>query len=496
MELRWYQVEAVEALLKSTDNTIAVLPTGAGKTLTLTTFVQQFKGKILILSHVREIVEQNFMSLVACVDDVGLYSAGLGMKHIDRITVGGIQSVYPNLKKFKDVDLVIIDECHLVSESGMYNTTLKTIGCRYIGLTATPYRLKEGYLHHSGIFDSICYEAPVDKLTEQGYLSPLKTYGSTDNEFDTSSLKTVAGDYSMSDMSLAFDRETISRQICSQLLKYKDKYKHWLLFCIDIKHAENVAAILNELGVMAEAVHSDSPRDQALEDFKSGKIQAVTNVNILTVGFDFPAIDMIVILRPTKSPVLHVQALGRGMRTWPGKDHCLVKDYSGNIGRLGMVENLRLSFEGRAKGTGKGQSPFLKTCPECDLIQHPSIRVCECGHKFQFQHHLNTTAHVEQKEVWYEVKNVMYNIHHKAGSPNSLKVSYICGTRVFSEWVLIGHTGFARHKAKHWVNRRWQSNEPAPDNLIELYKNSNKLWRPSKIKVEEQGKYPKILAVA
>jgi len=289
MKPRWYQEEAVTAALaylgKGKGNTIVVSPTGSGKSLMLSMLVKQLKGEVLILSHVQEILEQNFNTL-RDIPDLGLYSSGLGVKLIKRVTIAGIQSVWRNPKLFKNVSIVLIDECHMINNEGMYKTFLDALDVPYIGLTATPYRLKSGLLYGKGkIFDSVCYEAPMDKLTEQGYLSPIVTYGSKD-ELDLTGIKTQGGDFKLSDMSDKYDRDGVTNKIVRELTQYKTTYKHWLAFCIDIKHAEHVAEALNNIGITSEAVHSDSPRDQAILDFKAGKIQCLTNVNILTVGFD------------------------------------------------------------------------------------------------------------------------------------------------------------------------------------------------------------------
>ena len=344
-------------------------------------------------------------------------------------------------------------------------------------------------------FDDLIYESFVPRLTREGYLSKLVTYGSVE-EFDTSDIQSSGGDFKLNEMSTKFNRDLVTSRIVDQLLEYKNVRKHWLIFCIDIKHANSVANMLNERSIITEAVHSESPRDQALLDFKAGRIQAVTNVNVLTIGFDFPNIDLIVVLRPTKSPTLHVQMMGRGLRKADGKDDCLIKDYSGNIKRLGTISNLQVDLEGKIKKKKSGEIPFLKTCPKCEKLNSPAVRKCECGHEFKFQHNLKTVAHSEAKPpTWYDVTRVLYQIHHKKGSPNSVKVTYICGLRMFNEWVLLDHPGYAGHSAKQWVKNRWRVSETAPTTTGELHSKSKDLWTPNRIKVDEAGKYPHITGI-
>jgi len=494
---RWYQDEAVKSTIdyirsNPGKSPVIVIPTGGGKTIVIDMLVKQLNAKVLILSHSKEILEQNFESLSKALPSVGLYSASLGLHIIRDVTVAGIQSVYRKSNLFARFKYIIIDEAHLISNSqdSMYNTFLGSLKVPCIGLTATPYRLNGGLIYGPGkMFDAVSFNVSSKRLTEEGYLSPLKVYGST-SEFNTEGVATQAGDFKLSDLSLRFDREAVSSQIVNDLLKYKENYKHWLVFCIDIAHAENVSNLLNKAGITCEAVHSESPRDQSLIDFKDGKIQAVTNVNILTVGFNYPEIDLIAVLRPTKSPTLHVQLLGRGCRTSKNKKHCLVKDYSGNIRRLGMVDDVKVNINDKKAGTG--ENPFMKTCPECELLNYPAVRQCECGYKFKFEHNLSPTSYTSEPK-WYTVSDIKYSIHHKANSPDSLKISYICGVRVFDEYILIEHPGYAGYKAKHMLKNRWGSDAPQPTTIMELKLNCDKLKRPKQICVDDFDKYPKII---
>ncbi len=493
MKFRWYQEEAITAMLKFTEQSkiksgVVVLPTGSGKTLVMQEFIRRSGLRVLLLSHVKEILEQNF-ECVAPLGNVGVYSAGLDIKMIDEITIAGIQSVYKIPEMFLDFDLVLIDECHLVSDEGMYRAFLDYLRIPYIGLTATPYRLKHGYIYKAGLFDHLIYEAPVGRLQDEGFLTRIEMVGSCD-QFDTEGLATTGGDFNLKDASLRFDRSGMTNRIVDSLIKYKNDYKHWLLFCIDIKHAEHVAKALNGGGITAAAVHSESPRDETLQAFKHGEIQAVANVNVLTVGFDYPEIDLIAILRPTKSPIVHVQAIGRGLRIADGKDHCLVKDFAGNTSRLGFIDDLA-PIEKQKKGKG-GINPFAKTCPDCEKIHAPAVRQCPCGYEFKFEHHLRADAHVPPK--WYKIEGVFYHIHKKPNKPDSFKVTYSCGVKSFSQWILLDHPGYAGYKAKFWLAKRWQgARDGLPRNVSELYAYRNRIMTPAKILVDDNAKYPKIL---
>ena len=492
MKLRPYQGDAVRAMLDCEGNGVVVLPTGSGKTLVMREFVRLCGKRVLLLSHVKEILAQN-LECLAGLPDVGLYSAGLKIQLIKHVTIAGIQSVYKKAHLFKSFDVALIDECHLINDEGMYHDFLEELGIPYIGLTATPYRLKQGYIYeNSKLFDTKLYEAPVKQLTKDGYLSEIVMEGA-ETEMDTTGISLTGGDFNLKESSLRFDRKGMTDNIIKTLIPYKTRYKHWLLFCIDIEHAEHVAAALWEAGITAAAVHSKMDRDVSIDLFKSGDIQALANVNILTTGFDYPEIDLIVMLRPTKSPTLHVQAIGRGLRMAPGKEHCLVKDFAGNTGRLGFIDNLAPIGDAEKKGKGTGINPFSKTCPECYTISHPMVQVCpKCGHKFKFDHGLSLKAHVPPK--WYDVEQVYFDIHNKIGSPPILKVTYICGLKRFNSWVCIEHPGYAGHSAKYWVAKRWKGSDPAPTTVREAVDSKRWFSQPKRIQVDANAKYPKILA--
>lgn len=487
----YYQPQAVKAAVEADCNGVILLPTGSGKSHVLRGIAESVDGGVLILSHVKEILEQNF-SRLAGMDDIAIYSAAIGIKMIDRITVASIQSVYKSANLFRHVRLVLIDEAHLVNDVGMYKQFLTDLGVPYIGLTATDFRLKGGYIHGpDGMFDKIIFQADAKKLTQEGYLCPLKYKGDKE-PMDMSNIRVTGGDYNLKDMSLKFNRDAVTEHLARQICLYSD-YKHILIFCIDIEHAENMAECLTRYGMTAKAVHSKSPRDKALRDFKAGKIQALTNVNILTTGFDFPAIDMIVVLRPTKSLTLHQQMLGRGMRIHESKEYTLIKDFTNNTASLGTVTD-PADMEYKKKGKGKGDT-WMKPCPECDSLWPTATLRCTCGYKFQFRHNIKLEAHKEVKlPKWYPVDQVYYSIHHKVGKPNSLKVTYICGAKKFDQYILLDHGGQAAHNAKQWIRKRYTKN-PLPTNIPDLYANKANLKKPIRVQVDETGKYARIKSV-
>jgi DNA repair protein RadD len=510
-KLRHYQEEAATSAIKylqrKKGNPLIALPTGSGKSLVLAELVryvvEEWNGRVMILSHVKEILEQNYKHIVDYTGyEVAMNSSMLGRREYGQITVAGIQSVYRNPRKFHQVQLVIIDEAHLVSMDldTMYQKFLAGIG-HYVcvGLTATPFRLGDGYIYgkdklFGDLVSDWCTAERFVQLIDEGFLCKLTTKR-TELEMDTSGINLVAGDFNEKQLSDKFDREIITNEAIKEIIAAGKNRKKWLIFAIDINHAEHIAEMLIRNGIPTAPVHSkmkDSgfDRDKSIEGFRYDRYKCVVNVNILTTGFDHPGVDLIALLRPTQSPVLHVQTLGRGSRIDDGKSDCLVLDFAGNTARLGPVNNVLVRVKG--KGLGGGE-PITKTCPRCQSILPPAVKFCpDCNFEFIFEHGLSMYASEdivieEGKDYWMPVLHVDYSIHARFGSPSSLKVSYkISSRQSVSEWICVEHKGFAKHKADHWIKYR---GGPPCSTVEQLLSHSDELSIPTKILIQKRGKH-------
>jgi len=524
LKLRWYQVEAITACMEylvstcGKKNPLIVCPTGSGKSIIIAKIAELIQkivdrdpdAVIMVVSHVKEIIEQDAEELTDLLgeDLVGVYSSGLKRKERRQVTVAGIQSVFRKAHLFKKTTHIIVDEAHLIPPDGegMYHTFIDAIDAPVIGLTATPFRLGSGYLHKgkNKLFDKLVYDVDIVKLIKQGHLSPLLTKGSK-HELSTEGIKKIGNEFSSKALEEKFDKFEKTKDIVGELVKYKETRKSWLLFAIGIEHAEHIAEQLRDLGVVAEAVHSElnnTLRAEHVRNFKSGRIQALVSVATLTTGFNHPEVDLIGLIRPTNSPVLHVQMIGRGLRTAEGKEDCLVLDFAGNIMRLGPINDIHIAEKGKG---GKGEAP-VKCCPDCEThVPASAARCYVCGHEFPInrERKLSTRAYETEavrtatKPAWQKVSKVLYQIHHGAKG-ESLKVTYVCGMRMFNEWVALGRGSRAGYMAEHWWTYRSQWNKHAdfwpPKTVQEAIKRANKgeLNAPVKILINENGKYPSI----
>lgn len=554
--LRWYQEEAVQSVFdflstsKNLENPALSMPTGTGKSVVnaeiirraLTTWPEM---RILMLTHVKELVEQNAQKMRSLwpYAPLGIFSAGLKMKQPNHpIVFGNVQSVSRFLAKYPKGlgvrHLLIIDECHLLSPK---NTSQyqKVIGhlkesnplLRVIGLTATPFRLGKGMITDGdGLFDGLCYNlsSPENfvKLLDEGFLSPLFPKIPTGKAMiDTSELKIVAGEYSNTDLSEMID--AIMDDAVREIVRYgvAEDRKSWLVFAASIENCEKIAEAFRALGIDAESVHSGltaEENDRVLRNFKAGRLRCIVNNNKLTTGFDHPPIDLIGMLRVTTSPGLWVQMLGRGTRPAPGKRNCLVLDFGGNGLRLGPINNPKIPPKPGAK-SGQGDAP-MRVCPNCFFMQPTAIRFCGCcGYEYPKNSNLNSSAsNVELIELpkqftdvqhtefvpppiplpqEFPVTNILYRQHVKktdglAALP-TLKVSYISGlTKVADEYISFSHTGNARRRAEKWWAERCPHYPEAPPDTKTALEYHSMLNKPRTVTISNVGKYPKVLGVS
>lgn len=519
MKPRHYQEEAAEDLYQDVIkdpncHPVGILPTATGKSLIICLLIDKIisgnpKAKVLVLAHDSRILEQDYDKLVDYFHSgIAMYSSHFNMREISMVTVAGIQSVYRRAKQFEHFDYVIIDEAHMINteQKGMYRNFLAKIKANYIGLTATAFRTGYGMIDQgkTALFNKISYDASTPTafqyFIDNGYLSPLYAKG-TKMRLNPDGVSILGGDYQTNELSKKFDIDPINFACVAEIIAFGEKYKRWLVFAIDTEHCDHVAAIFNSEGISAISIHSKHKDvDQRILDYKAGKYRVAINVNMLTVGFDFPEIDLIGMLRSSASPVFHVQTGGRGMRVSEGKTHCLFLDFAGNTKRMGPIDNIQIKQKSDIKKEGVA---IIKECPECQILLYASVKECHnCGHVFEFKSKLQETAdsdtaimskEIEYEKIWFDVKQVTYGIISRKGKPSYMKVSYFCGLQTFSEPVCINFKGWAGDKAKSWIMYRLKFSANMPKDLQELYKRANELRKPQKIFLEIGGKYPKFI---
>jgi DNA repair protein RadD len=368
--LRDYQQHVFEKIKADIDvpgASVVVMPTGSGKSH-LIAAAATLKQPVLILQPSVELVVQNRAKLAAIVppEEIGVYSASFGTKDIRTYTFATIQSVYKKPELFRDVKLVIQDECHGVAVKSlgtMYKSFFKGMGGpKILGLTATPFRLEIGYRTLGGcvleastmlkminrmrnkgetkmFWSRILGALPHRWLVDKGYLVPLEYIHEPLLPYQEIPVNISRSDYNLEKYTKAIvGREA---QILETVREARDRYGSVLVFCSTVEQAERLSDTLVGSACVSGTTHK-KVRERIIEQFKSGEVKVVFNVGVLTTGFDFPALSCVVLLRPTRSPILYQQMLGRLTRTAPGKEKGVVIDLCGACKAMGPIESFEV----------------------------------------------------------------------------------------------------------------------------------------------------------
>ncbi|MGB6190311.1 MAG: DEAD/DEAH box helicase [Aeromonas molluscorum] len=401
--LRPYQTDAVNAVIqhfrKHPDPAVVVLPTGAGKSLVIAELARKARGRVLVLAHVKELVEQNHGKYESWGLTADIFAAGLDRKDAKaQVVFGSVQSVARNLTAFEPAapaasspvetasatggfSLLIIDECHRVSldDESQYHQVIDHLkianpALKILGLTATPYRLGLGWIyrrHYHGmvrsqgerLFGDCVFELPLRFMVKNGYLTPPLLVDAPIVHYDFSQLVPRGnGLFSEADLNGELKRQQrVTPHIINQVLEYAKDRQGVMVFAATVEHAREIQGLLAAKAQHAALITGETPgpeRDALIHGFKARDIKFLVNVSVLTTGFDAPHVDLIVMLRPTESISLYQQIVGRGLRLSPGKTDCLVLDYAGNNFNLFAPE----VGEPRPHA---GTEPVQVPCPAC-----------------------------------------------------------------------------------------------------------------------------------
>jgi DNA repair protein RadD len=521
MELRPYQRAACDSVHQffidhgADVNPCVVIPTGGGKTPVMAMLCAELianGARVLIMAHVQELVQQTYNRLVSTMPEfpIGVYSAGLKRRDVNnQIIVGNVQSIARRIDQFGQIDYIFVDEAHLIphGQDGQYNMIIEAMrktnpSLRVVGFTATPYRLKGGVIcSNDHVLNKVSYEIGVSNLIDQKYLCKPINKRSI-NTPDLRGIKTIRGDFAEAELVERMMKNDLVMRACFEILSKTQHRNCVLIFAITIAHMKCVAETLRAMDLKATIATVDgtmpsAERSSILEAFKAGKIKYLVNVGVLTTGFDATMIDCVVLLRPTQSPGLYYQMVGRGFRLHAGKADFLVLDFGDNIRRHGPINQIEVNPQ------EKGNGPKTKTCPNphCEAEVLISLPTCpDCGQEFPksskerkmhnkvFEDEIDILAkNVEKNKDYnaeYKVKKTTYDIYvkdHPGGVFNGrqiapyrqkkLRINYhtTCGKNV-REWRTL-------HQLRSWWHRRTNADFPKNiddafyelDNFAEIY---------------------------
>ena len=543
MRARDYQQHANDCLHDyfaqgGTGHPLVLMPTGTGKSVNIALFLQSAMRnysylRAMVLTHVETLIAQNAQRLKDFwpTAPIGIHSAAFHRRDThQQLIFGGIQSCYKHPEAFGFVDVIIVDEAHLVSDKDetMYVSFLNALlkinpNLRVIGFTATGWRLTSGRLVNGPLFTDIAIDMTTPAywkwFIEEGYLSPLYAK-ETKLRLSEEGIDHRGGEFVLAQQQEVVDKEKITRAAIEEILYKGSDRTSWLIFATGINHCENIAEMLNEYDVSAIPIHSKHKDGEIrIADFKARKYRAAVNMNMLTTGVDVPHIDLIGGLRFTESSGLWVQMLGRGARpayapgynletregrlaaiaAGPKPNGCMVLDFAHNTERLGTIANPNVRERTRAGKPGGGKA-IMRVCPHCAEYCHASVKFCPaCGFEFVGPVHIQATASEldvmgleteENKVERFAVDRITYKVYRRHGSskPPVLCVTYYVGLlKHFQEFICPEHDGGrASHARRWWLQRVPPGMEavmPIPVTAYEARDMSQRLMTPKSINV-------------
>ena len=497
LKLRPYQARLIDCTLKHLQEypesqPLIVSPTASGKSVIVAKLCEQLAersdGMVLVLTHRKELVEQNHAKLPHHLK-AGIYSASLGKKQLNPITIAGFQSIRNQTAKLPRVSYILIDEAHYAAKG--YREFIETLkerspNLRVIGLTATPFdgSANRTALHllpaDKAIFTGVAAEVGVGELLRDKYLTKLTPYrGKTQLSTAGVGIDNRQGDFAIGQLQAAVDLDDTNRKVAEEITDIFSERNAVMVFCTGVEHCLHVAEQLRLLGGEAECVLGSTPskeRDTIIARFRAGKLKYLVACEVLLVGFDAPICDGIANLRPTKSGLIWVQLCGRGMRLFDGKYDCLVADFTETSIELGPIDEIG----GNPPRLKTGETP-TKMCDDCYNIILAGLRICPvCGHEFppgeaRPGHNFDPVTGLlvsgvvknEDGSRTFPVSHVDYEIRNTAAGAPALVAHYMSEGRqspVGVDWYNLWHhkPSVSQRDSTKWLRRQVNADGPIP----------------------------------
>jgi DNA repair protein RadD len=355
-------------------------PTGSGKTVVFCHAARKATEKnqrVLIVVHRQELVDQVVAALALEGVPFGIIAAGYPEQLHAPVQVAMAQTLVRRLDRLHDVRLLVVDECHHVMALTWLTIVNAIPNALIIGTTATPERLDGKGLGE--VFDTLVIGPTVASLIASKWLSPFVIYA-PQHIVNLKRVRTVGGDYALGDLAQRMNSEVVLNDVVIEFRKHLSG-RTALLFATTIEHSRSTARFLRAHSIRAEHLDGDTPsaeRREVIARLAAGEIDVLCNCGIISEGLDVPSVGGVILLRPTKSLVLHLQQVGRALRPSDGKDRAIILDHSGNVYRHGFPDfEHAWSLNGRPKQ--KRAAP-VKRCSHCGALIPVSARTCpECG---------------------------------------------------------------------------------------------------------------------
>jgi len=388
-DLRPHQIRLIEQLeqeIADRRHVVAQMATGGGKTIVAADIARrklESSRRVLFIVPALELIDQTVLKFIAegiPIGDIGVIQADHELTNWSRpVQIASVQTLIRRNLPF--ADLVIIDECHRVFEKITERLAGAWKHIPVIGLSATPWT--RGLGKH---FEKLIIGATTQELIDAGYLSKFRVFAPASP--DLTDVRTLAGDYHEGDLGEAMNKNALVADVIDTWLA-RGKGRPTIVFAVDRVHAKHLQQKFIDTGAVAEYIDCYTEKDERksiADRFRKGEVEVVCNVGVLTTGIDWTNISCIVLARPTKSEMLFVQMVGRGLRTAADKDDCLILDHSDNHIRLGFVTDIHHGElddgRERQKAEPKAKEVLPKKCPQCAFLKPAKILICPaCGFK-------------------------------------------------------------------------------------------------------------------
>ena len=522
--LRDYQASAATAIVdafQSGENPVASLPTGSGKSVIIPAVINKIDparaSRFVVTVPSRELAEQNerALRLAFSAEEIGVVCASLGRREFDRrIIVGTPQSLTGKIN-FSPA-AVVVDEAHQMPlHRGSWFARMFAglpIGrsTRRIGLSATTFRSADGaiYGNPASWFSVQPFEIPVGELVEQGYLAPVR-YVAPDVLMTTRGVGRSAGDYVQSQL-VSANLDCVDAHVKILIDAMADR-RRAIVFAVTVEHANayvDALATAGERAVLIVGAMSVGDRRKSVTDFKSGRRRIAVTVAAALTGFDVPDLDLIASCRPTLSPIIHTQSIGRGTRPADGKVDCLVLDFAGNVPTFGPAHAPHFDPHGQPLG---GVAPW-RPCPICATYNHFSSATCDhCGATLAVRRQI-TAADLEFGSIsWHRemraiealvaargpvelpVESLALHAYRKKSAPNSVScmISFsLGGDAIVRVWT-------KQFDTPYWI-RRWSDllgDKPATRSLQDACHRRDELVRPAAVSIEKDGEFWRVVDI-
>lgn len=385
--LRDYQVDLIDRTriaLRKHKRVLIQLPTGGGKTALSAAMLGTAAKKgapSLFVVHRKELIDQTSLTF----DQVGILhsycAAGYHYNPMHPTLICGIDTLKNRTDQVLIRKLIVWDECHHIAAAGWKKVQNAFPDAMHIGLSATPERLDgKGLDDH---FDDMICGPSVEWLIQNGFLVDYKAYAPMIP--DLSKVGSLAGDFKQDQLAAAMEGNEVAGGMVDSYLKYCPGAR-CVVFNVNVDIAIKTAAMFNSAGIPAASLDGTSEKDDRKDTigaFRRGESRVLCNVNLFGEGFDLPAMEAVILGRPTMSEAMHKQQVGRVLRTHPGKLYGIILDHAGNLEKHGLPDDERTwTLAGRDKGAKKGEVSMYR-CPECYHCHPPAPTCPSCGHSYR-----------------------------------------------------------------------------------------------------------------